>query len=110
MLRESYTAVVAQGETWRGTAATEPYEVGWAGEAMFFVRLLDGDSRGAVGRVQVSADGMHWADEGTTVPLPAPEQGVAFCRVRHFGQYLRLAATLPDGAECAVLVSLSIKT
>jgi hypothetical protein len=110
MLRESFTAVLAQGEIWSGQAATEPYEAGWAGEAMFFLRLLEGSGEGAVAAVQVSPDGMHWADEGTRMGFPAGPDEVAFCRVRHFGQYLRLAASLPGGASCKVLVTLSVKT
>jgi hypothetical protein len=42
------------------------------------------------GQVQISPDGLTWTDEGT--PLPAVTQaGVAFTRVRHFGNWLRLA-------------------
>ncbi len=110
MLRESFTAVLAQGETWSGRAATEPYEAGWAGEAMVFVRVLEGDGGGVVAAVQVSPDGMIWADEGTTLAFPDRPDQVAFCRVRHFGQYLRLSAEIPAGKACKVLVTLSLKT
>jgi hypothetical protein len=30
-------------------------------------------------------------------------------RVQHFGNWLRLATELPDGAECTVLVTLHLK-
>jgi len=111
-LREAYTAVIAQGETWKVTVATEPYEAAWAGEAVFFLRLLKkgkGSLRGARVRVQISPDGMHWADEGSALRIPADQDEVTFCRVTNFGHYLRLAATLPKGAECQVLATLSLK-
>ena len=41
MLRESYTAIVERSEELSGSFATEPYECGWAGEAIFFVRILE---------------------------------------------------------------------
>lgn len=110
MLRESYTAIVAQGECWNGLAATEPYEAGWASEAVFFLRLLDGGGEGAEASVQVSPDGMRWVDEGTRMPFPEQPDEIMFCRVRHFGQYLRLAAKIPAGKTCKVLVTLSLKT
>ena len=111
MLRESYTAVVARDEHWQGDAATEPYETAWAGEAIFFLRALavEGDLAGVEARVQISADGIHWAEEGTLVPLPGATGTVTFCRVRHFGGWLRLAAELPAGCSARMLVSLSLK-
>ena len=111
-LREAYTAVIAQGETWKATVATEPYEAAWAGEAVFFLRLLKkgkGNLRNVRARVQISPDGMHWADEGSALRIPADQDEVTFCRVTNFGHYLRLAATLPRGAECQVLATLSLK-
>jgi hypothetical protein len=111
MLREAYTAVIAQGETWKGTATTEPYEAAWASEALFFLRALNvrgtpGDARA---KVQISPDGMHWADEGTEIRLPSDKEEVTFCRVERFGQYLRLAVSLPEGVEYQVLATLSLK-
>ena len=111
-IREAYTAVIAQAETWKGAVATEPYEAAWAGEAVVFLRLLKkgkGNLRNVRVRVQISPDGMHWADEGAALRIPADETKVTFCRVTNFGHYLRLAATLPRGAECQVLATLSLK-
>ena len=66
MLRESYTAIVERSESLRGDYATEPYECGWAGEAIFFVRVLErvGDVEGVTLNVQISPDGIRWCDEG----------------------------------------------
>ena len=111
MLRESYTAVVARGEHWRGEAATEPYEAAWANEAIFFLRALkvEGDLSGVRAKVQISADGLHWVDEGNSLTVPPTPGEVSFCRVSHFGGYLRLAAALPDGVHVQVVASLNLK-
>lgn len=108
-MRQSYTAVVAKNVVWKGDFATEPYEAAWASEAIFYVRILDHDglSPGAEARVQISPDGIRWCDEGTRLPISAEE--VTFARVRHFGEFLRIAGTLPAGAEAKVLVTLSLK-
>lgn len=111
MLNESQTAVVARNERWAGQAATEPYEAGWAREAVIFVRAL----KNAVGspgqaRVEISPDGIRWIAEGSTIPLPTKTDEVAAARVKHFGNWLRIAADLPDGAETTVLVTLHLKS
>jgi len=109
MLRESYTAIVERSEALRGDFATEPYECGWAGEAIFFVRTLErvGDLDDVTLHVQISADGIRWCDEGTCVTLGEVE--VVFCRVSHFGNWLRLAGSLPDGASMRAIIALSLK-
>ena len=82
---------------------------GWAGEAIFFVRTMErvGDLEGVSLRVQISADGIRWCDEGTSVTLGAAE--VTFCKVSHFGNWLRLAGRLPDGASMRSVIALSLK-
>lgn len=110
MLRESLTAVIARNETWTGTSATEPYEAGWATEAVFFVRALKtGKGAPTEAHVEISPDGMRWIREGASLILPTAVDELAVARVRHFGNWLRLATDLPDGAEATVLVSLHLK-
>ena len=111
MIRRSFTAVIARNEKWTGEVATEPYECAWAGEAVVFVRALGatGDPRGARARVQISPDGIHWVDEGTSVAMPAKVGQLTYCRVTHFGGYLRIVAKIPARASIKVLVSLSLK-
>ncbi|MDA0748333.1 MAG: hypothetical protein O2954_17590 [bacterium] len=110
MLKRSHTAVVERNRVWSGVFETEPYEAGWAREAIVFVRVLEvsGPVNATVARVQISPDGMHWCDEGTTISLPdAP--GVVFGKVRHFGGYLRVVGEMPEGAEVKVVVYLALK-
>lgn len=110
MLPENLTAIVARNESWTGEAATEPYEAGWAKEAVIFVRALK-EPRGPLpkARIELSADGMHWVPEGSEFALPATRDAVSFQRVAHFGNFLRVAASLPEGAEITVLVAIHLK-
>lgn len=109
-MQKSVSAVVARNETWKGKSACEPYEAGWASEAVVFVRALKAPV-GAMpkARVELSPDGIRWVPEGTSFDLPATEDGVSFARVRHFGAWLRVAADLPEGAEITVLVNWHLK-
>ena len=40
LMRNAYTAVIARGDWWEGQLQTEPYEVAWASEAIFFIRVM----------------------------------------------------------------------
>ncbi|KRE11926.1 hypothetical protein ASE63_19485 [Bosea sp. Root381] len=110
MLPENLTAVVARNESWTGESATEPYEAGWAKEAIVFVRALK-EPEGALpkARVQISPDGIRWCDEGSEFDLPAAKDTVVFQRLSHFGNFLRIAATLPEGSEITLLVTFHLK-
>lgn len=111
MLPESITAILARNECWTGRAATEPYEAGWAREAVIFIRLLK-PPKGPQPRVRVemSPDGMRWLPEGAETAMPAERDGIAMLRIRHFGNWLRVAADFPEGSEAWVLVSVHLKS
>ncbi len=102
--------MVERNVLWSGAFETEPYEAGWASEAIFFVRTLERATLGphASARVQVSPDGMVWCDEGMVVSLRG-EPGQTFCRVRHFGGWLRLAGQWSPGEAAKVTVYLVLK-
>lgn len=110
MLPENITAVVVRNERWTGSQASPPYEAGWAHEAIIFVRALT-QPEGATpqARVEISADGMHWMDEGTTFPMPSDANQVTGARVKHFGNFIRISTTYEPGAECTVLVAFHVK-
>jgi hypothetical protein len=52
---------------------------------------------------------MHWCREGAEFPLPATKDAVSFQRLSHFGNFVRVTASLPAGAEIVVLVTLHLK-
>jgi hypothetical protein len=117
MIRENHTAVIARNERWTGVAATEPYEAGWATEAVVFVRALAiergrdvaADVLPPTARVQISADGMRWIDEGTTFPMPQSTEQDTCARVAHFGNWLRVETELPADMTMKVLVTVHLK-
>lgn len=110
MLPENITAIIARNERWSGKAASEPYEAGWAREAVFFIRAIKQPvGKAPKARVEISADGMHWVFEGTEFEMPAERDAVVAARIAHFGNWLRVTSRFEDGAECTVLVTLHLK-
>jgi hypothetical protein len=108
---QSYTAVVERAEPLTGDFATEPYEAGWAREAIVFVRVLSEPETSVSirARVQISPDGIHWADEGTEFSC-SQERRLGFAKVIHFGNWLRVAGTVqPAGASVDALVYIHLK-
>ena len=76
MLRESHTAVVGRNEIWEGSAASEPYEAGWALEAIVWLRVLavKGPTANVEARGQLSPDGFHWVGELSLIHTSEPTQ------------------------------------
>ena len=111
MVLQSYTAVVERAQPLTGEFATEPYEVGWAREALVFIHVReDNEERSKLhDRVQISPDGIHWVDEGTTFPV-IDRPGVYAAKIAHFGNWLRVAGQVdPEGAQCKALVYIVLK-
>lgn len=106
MVRRSYSAVIERNVEWDGRFDTEPYEVGWASEAVFFIRALKGGAADSTAQVEITPDGMHWCSEGSVIALPA-EGEVTHCKVTNFGNWLRL--TGEAGHPLTVIVTLSLK-
>jgi len=90
-MKQVHTAVLERYGVFTGDFTTEPYEAGWAEEAIFFIKVtaVDGDETTLIGSAQISPDGITWIDEGTP-PLLITQPGLSFARVRHFGNWLRL--------------------
>lgn len=110
-MRNSMTAVIEQGNTFATDFATEPYEVAWASEARWFVRLLDwdGDFAGLEITPQISPDGLVWCDEGS-VPIRITEKALYSFPLREFGHWLRVRGSLDGGnASVKLLVYLALK-
>jgi len=43
------------------------------------------------------------------VALPTPSSPVTFAKVTHFGNWLRLAGSLPEGVSCQVVATLQLE-
>ena len=97
VLRRCYTAVVERAEPLKGEFFTEPYEAGWAREALIFIRVRGGLGGGLKirARVQISPDGIDWVNEGTIFPS-IRQKGTYFVKVSNFGNWLRVAGRIGD--------------
>lgn len=109
-MRQSHTAIPERNVEWTGEFSIEPYEVAWAGEAIYFVRVLQADtlSEPVTARIQISPDGIHWCDEGSELVID-PQAGVYFCRLSQFGGWLRAVGNVPAGGRLRVIVYLVLK-
>ena len=87
---------------------THPYEVGWADEVIFFIFVEDIIGSGTLNAcVQISHDGIHWADEGTKFS-EITTKGLHFVKVSHFGNYIRLKTDI-KGAEFKLQIQIASK-
>ena len=91
MLYESTTAVLVRGESVSNNYSTEPYEAGWAKEAIFFIYNLEKDIEGKF-VVQISPDGFNWATDQNQILIPKANS-VAFIKLNHFGNWLKFVCS-----------------
>ena len=91
------TAVLERHAQLSGKFNTEPFETAWASEAIFFIRVEEivGENPQLRAKVQISADGINWVDEGTAFPA-VTALGDFFVRVAHFGGWLRLSGEVQN--------------
>lgn len=113
MLRHSQTAVIARNEKCSGTFASEPFEAGWAQEAVAFITILDSNAKPAtvsgLATIEVSPDGLRWTSGGTTFDVLPGRDQVSMGRIAHFGNWLRLVIELPPQVEAKIIVTLHLK-
>lgn len=109
-MRRFHTSVTDLRQPFRQVIETFGFECGWADEAIYFVTAEESTPTSAVidVRAQLSADGIRWLDEGSSLRLTGA--GAAFLRLAHFGGYLRLVGTV-SGPEphCELTVRLALK-
>ncbi len=114
-MRESHTAVVERNVVLEGTFATEPYEVAWASEAIYFLRVLASPEIPIPAyihleyTVDISPDGIHWCSvpEATAAEVDfSPTQILQAIRIRHFGGWLRLSGTVSHRAKFMIYLAL----
>jgi hypothetical protein len=108
VLPRSVLAVVERARPLTGQWATEPFEAGWAHEAIGFIRLLEEPGANVDARIQISPDGIEWVDEGTRFPA-LEHAGLAFARVVRFGNWLRIVGTVAGEHSVKAIVYWALK-
>lgn len=111
VMRQSQTAVLERNTTLTGEFATEPYEAAWAGEARWFVQVLERSASDAALTLtaQVSPDGLTWCDHDDAARSTEGRELTTWT-VREFGQWLRLRGEVtPAGAQVKVRIYLAVK-
>ena len=106
-LRENNSVVILRAEDVFDESTTEPHEVGWALEALVFVRKIEGGGDVKFS-IQISADGMHWLDEGTRLDLPVGTKE-NFVKLTQFGNWIRLHAHRVENIPLRVTATLHLK-
>jgi hypothetical protein len=83
-----------------GSFETEPFEAGWADEAlaMVYVREVAGPSPQLELRAQLSVDGARWFDHPSE-PLRVRRPGGYHLPLTQFGNWLRLSGHVSGGPE-----------
>ena len=110
-MRKSHTAAMEIfSAKANGPVATEPYEAGWACEALAVVYCheVHGPAPRLELQAQISADGVRWIDFGHAFPTIS-EPGGYFTSLAGFGNWLRLAGAVsggPDDGAAAVVVDI----
>ncbi len=110
-MRQFHTAILERQKEFKSDFTSQPYEAGWAGEAIFFIRVeeVSGEYACLDAAVQISADGVRWVEEGTRFP-PITAAGDYFVKVSHFGGWLSLAGVISgNGAVFRLTVQLVLK-
>lgn len=106
-MKQFYTVVLDRLTVFSGTLLSEPYEAGWADEAIAFVRIHDGSSITHMRVwVQISPDGIEWIDEGTSAQWDG-RQTIVPVRVSNFGGWLRLC--IETDGQCKVTSYFALK-
>lgn len=110
-MRNSYTGVLERNTMLRGEFATEPFEAAWAGEARWFVQVLDTDGATPQAHLdavtQVSPDGLTWCDLETDTVHGTNGEGLLSWQVTGFGGWLRLRGRAAEsGVKVRIYLAL----
>ena len=112
-MQQSLTVVLERNARLSGAFATEPYEVAWAREARWFIRVLDieGADTRLQASTQISPDGLYWCDMDDA-DVTVHEPGLVSWPVREFGGWLRLKGTVEGSSSpvAKVMIYLALKS
>ena len=109
-MTSSQTAVVEQDAWLDGPITTEPFEAGWASEAIWFIVVLDTSGAEWIASPEISPDGSNWVTTPLSASLRFATVGVHALPLEHFGVWLRLNLEPNDAsARCKVRIVLTLK-
>ncbi len=116
-MQQSLSVALERNSHLQGAFTTEPYEVAWAREARFFVRVLEMNDSGTCleATTQISPDGLHWCDLDDH-RISMRERGLVTWPAREFGGWLRLEGEVTgdsgttDAATAKVMIYLALKS
>lgn len=109
MLGNSQIAVLERDTTFVEDFATEPFEAGWAGEALFFIHTLEHTGGAWDVRLQISPDGRHWCDDPRISPVRITGASLTALRATEFGVWLRLSCTGDSARRSVLRIHLVLK-
>ncbi|MGL9774321.1 MAG: hypothetical protein ACR5LG_11505 [Sodalis sp. (in: enterobacteria)] len=110
-MKEFYSSVIELRQPISQQFSSNPYECGWASEALFFLtvhpKIADFDH--LVVRPKIFLDGVHWTEApGDATLISEPE--LTAIALTQFGGWLRLELTLEEAAQKAmVTLHLALK-
>lgn len=110
-MKEFYTSVIELCQPISQHFSSEPYECGWASEALFFLTIHPelADFNQMVVRPKIFPDGVHWTDAPGDATLVS-EPGLIAMAQSHFGGWLRLELAVEGAAQKAmVTLHLALK-
>lgn len=88
---QNNTSVLARRIVIDGDFASQPYEAGWASEAVVFVQV-EGEHPDLSLATEISPDGINWIRRGEVVSL-ATDATIAELSLARFGNWLRVTVT-----------------
>lgn len=87
-MQQNNTSVLARRIVIDSDYSSQPYEAGWAREAVIFVQV-EGDHPALTLATEISPDGITWIRRGDAVTL-APDATIAEMSLTAFGNWLRV--------------------
>lgn len=103
-MKEFYTSVIELRQPVNHQFSSEPYECGWADEALFFLTVHEemADFNHILVRPKISPDGVHWVSAPCDA-IQVNEPGLYAIAQSHFGGWLRLELSLEGAAQTAMI-------
>ena len=111
-MRHFQASAVERRLYFKDTITSHPMEAGWASEAIFFLFIeeIKGENTSLKAQVEISSDGINWIEEGSVFPL-IDKPGHYFCKVSHFGNWLRVNGEIRGvNSEIKASVQLHLKS